>query len=284
MRPPVNIAHVGQQVLSLRTARGWSMRELASRLDVSAATVNAIEHGRTGISADRLNDLARTFDVPMATLLGSHTSPESIDGDPAISAAISAFVEAGYHGSSMRTIAERAGMSLASIYHYYPSKQSLLVKILDMTMDELDWRCAVAIDGPGGPLDRLYRVVEALALFHTLRAEVAYIGASEMRSFEEPERTRIAARRSAIQHLVDHEILSAVREGSAGCERPRETGRAIATMCTSLPQWFNKSGPTGPEAIARTYAELALRMIDTNPARLHDVLAAANTSTKGPAQ
>ena len=274
MRRPVNVPHVGQQVAALRSARGWSMRELAGRLGISAATVNAIEHGHTGISADRLDGLARTFGVPVASLLGPDGNPEAADGDPAITAAISAFVQAGYHGSSMRTIAELAGMSMASIYHYYPSKQALLVRILDMTMDELDWRCAVAIDGPGGPLERLYRVVEALALFHTLRSDVAYIGASEMRSLEEPERTRIAARRSAIQHVVDHEILSAVGEGSAECERPRETGRAISTMCTSLPQWFDKTGPTPPDAIARTYAELALRMIGTKPAHLHDALAA----------
>jgi AcrR family transcriptional regulator len=275
MKRSANIPQIGQHVLALRAARGWSMRELASRLGVSAATVNAIEHGHTRISADRLDDLARIFGVPVASLLGSHGTPAAVDADPAITAAVSAFVRAGYHGSSMRTIAELAGMSLATIYHYHPSKQSLLVRILDITMDELDWHCAAATSGTGGPLDKLYRLVESLALFHTLRSDLAYIGASEMRSIEEPERTRVAARRSAIQHLVDHEILGAVRAGSAHCERPHETGRAIATMCTSLPQWFDKAGPTPPDAIARTYAELALRMIGTEPDHLHDVLAAA---------
>lgn len=254
------------------------MRELAERLGVSPGTVNAIEHGQTGISVQRLSDLARAFDVSAATLLDSvqgpaTTAPSSgnwrsfsaFDGDTAISAAISAFVEAGYHGSSMRTIAERAGMSLANVYHYYPSKQALLIRILDVAMDELEWRCSAATSGIAEPLDKLYRLVESLALFHTVRADIAYIGASEMRSIEQPERSRIAERRSGIQYLVDREILRAIADGSATCERPHETGRAIATMCTSLPQWFDQSGPTPPAEIAETYGELAIRMVGASP-------------------
>lgn len=263
---------LGERICALRAARGWSTRKLAERLGVSAATVNAIEHGKTGVSVDRLNELAQIFEVSVAALLGSNrgaahrSRPEvSVDNDLALSAAISSFVAAGYHGSSMRTIAARAGLSLASIYHYYPSKQSLLVKILDLTMDELEARFSTAVYEVMEPLDTLYRLVTTLALFHTERSDLAYIGASEMRSLEEPDRSRIAMRRSAIQHQLDTHILRAVNNGSAECAHPNETGRAIATMCTSLPQWFDRSGPTPTDVIAKTYAELALRMIGADP-------------------
>lgn len=257
------------------------MRELADRLGVSAATVSAIEHGQTNISVDRLDDLAQTFGVSVANVLAAHRSPEVVGSDrdwrafgilrddPAMRAAISAFVEAGYHGSSMRTIAERAGTSMASIYHYYPSKQSLLVRIFDMAMDELEWRLPAAASMVDAPLDRLYRLVESLALFHTLQADLAYIGASEMRSLEEPERARITSRRNGIQHLIDQEIIRAVEEGSAVCTRPLEAGRAIATMCASLPQWFDTAGQITPVEISKEYAELALRMISASPDHLN---------------
>lgn len=267
---------VGERVRTLRTEHGWSMRQLADHLGVSAATVNAIEHGRTGVSVDRLADLARAFGVAVGDLLdqpATHTPQRGRrptarpDQDPALRAAIDAFVAAGYHGSTMRDIAERANMSLANVYHYYPGKQSLLVAILDMTMDDLDARFAAVTAQQTEPLDQLYRMVQALALFHAERADMAYIGASEMRSIEEPERSRIAARRSSIQHALDREITRAIRDGVAACDRPQETGRAIATMCTSLPQWFDAAGPTSPRAVATTYAELALRMIGADHTR-----------------
>ncbi|MFI5426895.1 hypothetical protein [Aeromicrobium sp. UC242_57] len=110
-------------------------------------------------------------------------------------------------------------------------------------------------------MQRLALLVEALALFHTLRADLAFIGASEMRSVEQPDRDRIAARRTALQYLVDTEIDAALAASLATTTMPREAGRAIATMCTSLPQWFTPAGPTSPQQIAAEYARLAMRMI-----------------------
>ncbi|OBF37431.1 transcriptional regulator [Mycolicibacterium peregrinum] len=271
-----------ERIRALRMARGWSMRTLAKRLDISPATVCAIENGSTGLSLARLTQFAETFDVTPADLLqptGVHppsdvsVAEESVHWrtfdplnlDAVMAAAIATFVDTGYHGSTMRTIARRAGMSLAGVYHYYPSKQVILVTILDLTMDEVEWRTHAAAAHGESPLVRLQLEVEALALFHTLRADLAFIGSSEMRSIEQPERSRISLRRSAIQHIIDSEISAAVRSGSARCTRPLETGRAIVTMCTSLALWFDTSGPTSAIDIAKEYSALALRMIGADP-------------------
>ncbi|MGE0218062.1 TetR family transcriptional regulator [Mycolicibacterium sp.] len=269
---------VGQRIRALRGERGWSMRTLAGRLGVSPGTVCAIENGTTGVSVARLAELAEVFGMTPADLLqpnrvthpaapmnstpGTHWRAFTpLDIDAVTAAAIAAFVDTGYHGSTMRAIAHRAGISLAGVYHYYPSKQLMLVTVLDLTMDDLEWRCQAAVAAGHTPLARLRSLVEALSLFHTLRADLAFIGSSEMRSLEEPDRSRIAARRSGIQHMVDREILAAVDTGAARCPKPLETGRAIATMCTSLPQWFDTAGPTSAVDIAAEYAALALRMI-----------------------
>jgi len=254
------------------------MRELARRVGVSPGTICAVEKGSTGVSLTRLAQFAAVFGTTPAELLqpgrstpvaapvdtagGAHwRSFPPMDLDAVTVAAISTFVDTGYHGATMRTIAQRAGMSLSGVYHYYPSKQLILVTILDLTMDEVEWRTHGAAAEAVGPLRRLQCEVEALALFHTVRADLAFIGSSEMRSLEQPDRGRIAARRSAIQHLLDREILAAIAEGSAHCSTPLETGRAISTMCTSLPQWFDTSGPTSAPKIAERYSQMALQMI-----------------------
>lgn len=260
------------------------MRVLAQRLGVSAATVCAVENGATGISLTRLEQYAEVFGMSPVDLLQAKPTPNTnrpsaaafgtqwrtftpLDLDPVTAAAIATFVNTGYHGSTVRAIAHRAGMSLAGVYHYYPSKQLMLVTILDLTMDEVEWRTRAATDDGYDPLTRLRLQVEALALFHTLRADLAFIGSSEMRSLEEPDRSRISLRRSTIQHLIDGQIRAAVAEGSAHCARPLETARAVVTMCTSLPQWFDTSGPTSAADIAQEYSTLALRMIGAPPDR-----------------
>lgn len=268
-------ALVGQRVREARSFRGWSTRDLARHVGVSAATISAIENGHTAVTVERLASLAAALQVSMPSLLQSSpttsTAGAAADAswrsfapltiDPVLTAATREFVKVGYHGATMRAIAIRARMSMSSVYHYYPSKQALLITIFDLTMDDLEWRLAEATRGIGAPLPRISRLVEALSLYHMLRAELAFIGASEMRSLETPERERIAQRRRAVQHLIDNEIDRAVATGEAGTHMPLETGRAIVTICTSLPQWFDVNGPTTAEVIAAEYAGLALRMI-----------------------
>jgi len=45
-------------------------------------------------------------------------------------AALQLFLEQGYHGTSMRQIARRAGVALAAIYNHLPSKEALFVDLL----------------------------------------------------------------------------------------------------------------------------------------------------------
>jgi AcrR family transcriptional regulator len=279
---------VGHAVRLSRLAAGMSLRELARRIKVSAATVHAIETGKTDLAVRRLRDIATVLHTTPERLLTTDASMDvepdaprrptvapSRDAedrrewrvfgplriDPVLAAAITVFVRTGYHGATMRSIARRAEMSVPGVYHHYRGKQTLLVTTLDLSMDDLTWRVlAAAAEGRDG-ISRVRLMVEALALFHTHRWELAFIGASEMRSLEPANRQRIAELRNDVQHLLDEAIDQAVAEGSLGTPSPRHAGRAIATMCTSLPQWFHLGGPTSPEQIAAEYARFALGLL-----------------------
>ncbi|MEO6794759.1 MAG: TetR family transcriptional regulator [Mycobacterium sp.] len=292
----------GSAIRAARRARGLTVRALAQCLRVSPATVSAIENGKTGISVTRLHECARALGVTPAQILAGTLPVPATDpayarvqtwGSPhghwrtfpplaldnVLSAAIDSFVETGYHGSTMRDLAARAGMSVPGMYHHYPDKQTLLVAILDLTMTELHWRVNAARNGAATGLQEVRLVVEALALFHTHRQKLAFIGASEMRSLTAPNRQRIADSRNQLQHILDAAIARASREGDidgVGDIRERRiAGRAITTMCTSLPQWFNAAGPATPEETAHTYADFAVSLLTKQPQ-------SGLTSTPGP--
>ena len=273
---------VHEAIRSARVAAGLSLRELARRIDVSPATLSAIENGKTGVSVGRLQVLADALGTSAARLLGQPRGKAAeldrsaepggdVPGswreflpmpiDPVLSAAIEAFVETGYHGATMRSLAARAGMSVPGVYHHYRDKQDLLVRILDITMAELHWRVRAARDEGKASVDRVGLIVEALALYHTHRRELAFIGASEMRSLEPENRERIAQSRNELQHMLDHEIVDAIAAGELTTRHPGDAGRAISTMCTSLPQWFRLDGPSTPEQVAREYAVFALDLL-----------------------
>ena len=54
-----------------------------------------------------------------------------------LDAALSTFVEYGYHGALMDTIAERAEVTKPILYRHFPSKLDLLLAIVDQTGEEL---------------------------------------------------------------------------------------------------------------------------------------------------
>lgn len=278
---------VDRQAAAIRAARvaaGVSVRGLASRINVSAATISAIENGKTGVSVARLQEIAAALGVSPSRLLArrdrfpaGESAPArtaltaEIDSswrkfrplslDPVLRGAIDCFVETGYHGTTMRTLAARIGISVPAIYHYYADKQQLLVRILDVAMSELHWRVAAARAQAETSRDEVALIVEVLALFHTHQRKLAFIGASEMRSLERPHRQRIIRSRDHLQHLLDDAIDRAIVDGFLHSRHPRAAGRAIATMCTSLPQWFRPEGPLTPSQIATAYVEFALLIL-----------------------
>ncbi|NKY55127.1 TetR family transcriptional regulator [Nocardia flavorosea] len=279
----------GARVRQARIAAGLSLRATAQQLRVSPATLSAVENGKTGISIPRLHALATVLGTTVSWLVGEHESltggnlrprerlespaepgtesPNawrkfpSLDIDPVLAGAISAFVETGYHGATMRSIARRAGMSVPGVYHHYRDKQHLLVRALDLTMDELHWRVRAARRDADTGRGRVSHVVEALALFHTHHRELAFIGASEMRSLTQDNRRRITNSRNELQYILDEDIDTALNEENLPTARARIAGRAITTMCTSLPQWFRLDGPATPEQIAAEYAGFALDLL-----------------------
>jgi TetR/AcrR family transcriptional regulator len=52
--------------------------------------------------------------------------------------ALREFAAAGYHGTSIQLIAERAGVSKASVLYHYTSKEQLLEAVLSPALDALD--------------------------------------------------------------------------------------------------------------------------------------------------
>lgn len=265
----------GAAVRSAREAKGLSLRALAGLLRVSPATVSAIEHDRTRLTVERLQQIAELVDVPASRLLrgeitaqvGSAGQPTPGEGnwrlyddlglDPVLEAATRLFVTQGFHATSVREVASSAGLSVAGIYHHYPSKEQILVALLDLTMADIRWRLLAAREDGTTAVESFGLLVESLALFHAVRGDLAFLGASEMRGITGADLTRVAGLRDEVQHLLDEQASLAFpgRDARVAC-------RAIATMCTALPSWFKSDGPLTAEQVAKRYAQFALDMVD----------------------
>jgi AcrR family transcriptional regulator len=100
-------------------------------------------------------------------------------------------VHIGYHGATIREIAARAGLSVSGIHHYYTSKQHMLLRLPEYTMDDLLRAPGDARDEGRDPVEQFSSLVARLAVFHTHRADLGLVGAAAAMS----ARRRCRARR-----------------------------------------------------------------------------------------
>lgn len=181
---------------------------------------------------------------------------------PILQAALTCFVEQGYHGTAVRRIGIAAGISVPGLYHHYQSKQAMLVELMHRAMEELYTRSSLADAEAGDSItERLRLHIQCLVLFHAHRSELAFIAASEIRSLEGDARTAHIAARDRQQSILDRIIEDGVRSGVFTSENPGDTSRAIVTMCTGVAQWYRLGGPLSPEALASQYVVLAERAL-----------------------
>lgn len=270
--------NAGEAVRRTRESAGVSLRALAGAVGISPATLSALETGKSAMTVDRLAQLAAALDVPVTRMLTQLPAEEQrmhptdaaatswrvfepLTVGPVLSAALRVFVAKGFHAASMRDVAAEAGLSVAGVYHHYASKTQLLVELFDLTMAELRWRVLAAREEGGSEREKFARMVEALALFHAIRGDLAFVGASEMRGLPAAERERITGLRNELQYLLDEQAAASIAAGELGSADPHTATRAVATMCTALPSWFRPDGALTAEQVAAQYADYALRLL-----------------------
>ncbi|MFW5416353.1 TetR family transcriptional regulator [Nocardiopsis sp. CNT-189] len=69
--------------------------------------------------------------------------------DAILDAAMDEFADGGYNGTSLAKVAERAGITQQGLLHYFPSKQALLVAMLEQR-DAANRTAAARAEGSGG--------------------------------------------------------------------------------------------------------------------------------------
>ena len=196
--------------------------------------------------------------------------------DAVLDAAVDHFQRVGYHGTSMRDIATRAGFTVASIYNHFPSKQRILQEIMTTILTDAlaSTRTAVLRAGPR-PHDQLRALIHAWLVFHTERRDEAVVGATEIRSLDSDGRRLVVALRDEQESLFRDVVQHGVETGDFHTPYPAEAVRALIAMGTSVASWYRPGGDLTPHQMGDRYATLALGLVDAAPA---DTTAAPDTA------
>ncbi|GGV47950.1 TetR family transcriptional regulator [Streptomyces longisporoflavus] len=176
-------------------------------------------------------------------------------------AAVEAFAERGYHATTTRDIAGRAGMSPAALYIHYKTKEELLHRISRIGHDKALRVLRTAANGPGSAAERLADAVRSFVRWHADHHTTARVVQYELDALGEEHRTEIIALRRQSDATVRDMINEGVRAGEFDVPDVPGTTLAVLSLCIDVARWFNVAGQRTPDEVGALYADLVLRMV-----------------------
>ena len=180
-------------------------------------------------------------------------------------AALELFAELGYHATSMRAIATAAQVQPAAIYHWYPSKEAILVQLQDDFMDHLTERVQEAVGRHDRPALQLAAAVREHVIFHGIHSRAAFVTDSEIRALAPRPKKALIAQRDAYQERFAEWIRAGVADGSLRVTHTDVATYAILLQCTGAALWFDPAGPLAVEDVAEAYVELVMGSLQAGP-------------------
>jgi hypothetical protein len=154
-------------------------------------------------------------------------------------AALELFAERGFHGTGIRDLAERAGLSSGR---------------------------QIALDRP--PPERIAGLVHIHVLTHATWPLETRVVDGEMRALSAARRDEIVALRDEYEGLWQQAIETGHRQGYFGVQTPRLARLALLEMCSGVARWYQPQGPIALDDLAVRYAEMALGLLGAEPVRL----------------
>ncbi len=88
-------------------------------------------------------------------------------------AALRVFSEYGYHGATMKMIAEMTGLSYGLVYHYFPSKEAVFCSLVDFALESTISGMNTVLDIPGTAWEKLER-------YAAIISQTAFMGDSTL--------------------------------------------------------------------------------------------------------
>jgi AcrR family transcriptional regulator len=194
-------------------------------------------------------------------------------------AALELFARLGYHATSMRAIAAEARVQPAAIYHWYSSKEEILVQLQDDFMERLTEQVLAGVEQQTRPALRLAAAVREHVVFHGLHTRAAFVTDSEIRALTPERRAALIGKRDEYQRMFGEMIRDGIRDGSLRTSDAHVATYAILLQCTGVALWFHEGGPLSLDQVAELHVELVLGSLQASSELIAEAIESGRVGT-----
>ena len=175
------------------------------------------------------------------------------------------FDQAGYHNTTVEDIARAVGLRKATLYHYFNSKDEILLWIheefIDLLISRHEARRAVAMPAKQRLLEIMADILE---LMETHRGHVR-VFFEHHRELPAAQQESIKLKRDAYEAYVEGEIARGIEDGELRPVDIRLATFALFGICNWAYQWYRPQGLLRTRDLAYVFWDILMNGIASQP-------------------
>jgi AcrR family transcriptional regulator len=167
------------------------------------------------------------------------------------------FARQGYDQTSVPQLADELGLAAGSLYHYFGSKEQLLIAICDQLMDPLLDEARAITASDDDPQQQLRAIVQLWVTHVIERRNHMLVFQQERHVIDHGDQWRqVRDRRKEFERLVESVLERVHRDGETRLADARLSLAALLGMVNHTAQWYRPRGRLSAAEIADGYVEL----------------------------
>ncbi|WP_035233472.1 MULTISPECIES: TetR/AcrR family transcriptional regulator [Alcanivorax] len=160
-----------------------------------------------------------------------------------LGAAARLFRQKGFDKTTVKEIAEACGMLPGSLHYRYPSKESILVDLMRLALEQASTALSEAIRGESEPLEQLRQGINAHLELLVGGSDMVYVLLFEWRSLQGQSRKEMIDLRDRYELLWSAMIQSLSSQNLIRADVDRDLLRLIGLGALNwVATWFNEGG------------------------------------------
>jgi AcrR family transcriptional regulator len=176
--------------------------------------------------------------------------------------ALLTFGERGFHGVSVRELAEAAGIRPSSMYAHLASKEALLMELVMLGHEEHRDRLRAAYEAAGsGAVERMRALVRAHVGLHVEYPLLARVANRELHALKPARRERVLKVRTESEGLMQSTVEQGVAEGVFSVPDAWLAVAVIGGSGIRVADWWSPDLGYSEEQVEDAYAEFAIRLL-----------------------
>jgi AcrR family transcriptional regulator len=183
-----------------------------------------------------------------------------------LESALELFAEFGYHGVSVKEIAEKTGIRAASMYAHFSSKEQVLSEIMLIGYAEHRDRMLEAVSDTGDePVARLRALVKAHIWMHATYPLLATVGHQDLAALSAESLQQVRAIRAESERLFLDTAEAGQRAGVFTYPDVWLGVAAISGMGIRVATWYRPGAEYASrysvDQVAEAYADFAVKLL-----------------------